>query len=320
MNEDLLQDLRLKLQTRVRRLFSSDWQAFHFGLKQFWQFLQNNPLLAGILEDLEARSIEMDESADAIISGTALGFESEPEHVGVAYFIIKKCVESQNEHIEFSIGSTYRRARQARENLDFFRSHFLEVLYEYIDENIDDRRAMLALLRRYKHRSEWFKRDYLYDLLKADTRKGEKRLALNLYEFLFDQGLNFAIEPNSISGEVDLITAQEGREPLLADVKIFDPDSGKGKSYISRAFNQVYIYTQDYNEPVGYIVIFNVSGKDLEFALDDASQSTPFARHNNKTIFFLTIDIYPHETSASKRGKLQSIVISREDLMADIST
>ncbi|RCV64829.1 hypothetical protein C5S53_06820 [Methanophagales archaeon] len=89
-----------------------------------------------------------------------------------------------------------------------------------------------------------------------------------------------------------MIAAQKSDEPLIADVKIFNPEKGKGTDYIAKGFNQIYLYTLDYNEPFGYLIIYNTSGQDLRFALANQEQTTPFVVHNNKTIFVVTIDIF----------------------------
>ncbi|MDZ7779532.1 MAG: hypothetical protein U5R14_06265 [Gemmatimonadota bacterium] len=122
-----------------------------------------------------------------------------------------------------------------------------EPLYEYIDEKLDTGRAVLGLLLRYKHRCEWFSRSRLFETWQSAEKRGEKVLALDMYQYLFDQGLDFAIEPASASGEADLVEAQTGEERLIADAKIFDPDSGKDVPYLARGVNQLYIYSQDYN-------------------------------------------------------------------------
>src|SRR5262249_30738769 len=83
----------------------------------------------------------------------------------------------------------------------------------------------------------------------------------------------------------------------------------------AKGFNQVHIYTRDYNEPFGYLVVFNTSPLDLKFSLSHSTQRTPFVVHNNKTIFIIVINIYPHETTASKRGTLTTCEICEEDLI-----
>jgi hypothetical protein len=316
MNAEDIQNLRYKLQKRVRRLNSTEYQVFHFSLKQFQGFLKSYPIFVGILDDLERRCPSIEAEAEKIVKASqALVFDNELENATASYFVIKKCAESDDQKVEANVGRTYGKKLNYNDNLEYFKSLFLEPLYEYLDEQLDDQRAILALLRRYKHKCEWFQRKHLFKSWEDNTKIGEKLLALHLYEYLHDQGLDFVIEPSSVSGEVDLIAAQKSDEPLIADVKIFNPEKGKGTDYIARGFNQIYLYTLDYNEPFGYLIIYNTSGQDLRFVLANQEQSTPFVVHNNKTIFVVTIDVFPYETSASRRGRLKTVEITEEDLI-----
>lgn len=316
MNAEYIQNLRYKLQKRVRRLMSTDYQVFHFSLKQFWGFLKSRPIFIDILEDLERRCPSSGAEARKIVlelQGRVFG--NELENAAVSHLVVKQCVESDDPQIEINVGGAYGKEGKYNDWLERFRSLFLESLYEYLDEQLDDQRAILALLRRYKHKCEWFQRQHLFDLWDKDTTRGEKHLALHLYEYLHDQGLDFMIEPSSASGEVDLISAQKSDDPLIADAKIFNPDKGKTKSYIAKGFNQIYSYMLDFNEPFGYLIIYNTSKKDLRFALTNQTQSTPFAVHNNKTIFIVTIDICPNKDSASRRGPLTTVEITEDYLI-----
>jgi hypothetical protein len=164
----------------------------------------------------------------------------------------------------------------------------------------------LSLLRKYKHRCEWFRRAQLFDQGKADTKRGEKVLSYDLYEYLHDQGLQFHIEPQSESGRIDLISAQSSKDRLVADAKIFNPEGGQNPSYIIKGFRQVYDYTKDFNEPFGYLVIFKTCEQDLSIPTQNQESTIPFITHNNKTIFIIVIDIFPYDESASKRGKLKA--------------
>jgi hypothetical protein len=315
MNSEYIQNLRYKLQKRVRRLNSTGYQLYHSTLKQFWGFLKGNELLAGVLEELENRQSAMDiEVTKLIDTNQGWACDTEDENAAFSYYVIKRCAESDDQLI-FKIGLIYSDETNYREMLSDFHSIFVEPLYEYIDEQLDDQRAILSLLRRYKHKCEWFQRKHLFDLWENDTKRGEKILALHLYEYLHDQGLDFSIEPSSISGKADLVAAQNSADPLIADAKIFNPEKGKDIAYLAKGFNQVYIYTLDYNEQFGYLVIFKTCEDDLKFALSNSAQSTPFVSHNNKTIYILTIDIYPHEHSASKRGILKTREITEANLI-----
>lgn len=313
MNRDYVQGIRYKLQKRARRLNSTNYPFFHSGLRLFWRFLHDTPLLAGVLQGLARQDASIEASAQEAIQGKPLIFDEEEAHAAFAYFILKACAETDNQDIEQSVEYVY--THKLENSLEHYKSAFLEPIYEYLDEHLDDQRATLALLRRYKHKCEWFQRDFLYQLWESDTRRGEKRLAMHLYEYLHDQGLDFAIEPRSASGEADLVMAQQTSDPLIADAKIFAPERGKAKDYICASFNQVYTYTLDFNEPFGYLIIFKASPDDLKIELAQSEQGTPFLAHNNKTIFFLVVDIFPHETSASKRGTLRAVEVRADDFV-----
>ena len=60
-----------------------------------------------------------------------------------------------------------------------------------------------------------------------------------------------------------MVSLQQSNDPLIADAKIFNPEAGKSKSYILRGFHQLYQYTCDYNQSIGYLVIFNTSQTPL---------------------------------------------------------
>jgi len=307
MNGEYIQNFREKLRTRVEKLASTGYPIFHSSLRQFWGFLQKYPIFIDILEYLEKHNPLLESEADKIIKESqAIVYNEELENVAISYFVIKKCIESEDQEVEFRIGFTYSGEGEYDSSLKQFKSLFLDPLYHYLDEQLEDQRVILALLRRYKHKCEWFQREHLFDLWESNTQKGEKNLSMHLYEWLYDQGLDFVIEPSSASGEADLIAAQQSKNPLVADVKIFNPDKGRGIQYIAQGFNQIYLYTQDYNEAFGYLIIFNTSGKDLKFAVANQTQGIPSVTHNNKTLFILTIDIFPHEASASKRGLLET--------------
>jgi hypothetical protein len=320
MNAEYIQNLRYKLQRRVRRLNSSDHQFFHYGLKQFWGFLHSYSIFVGILEDLAHRHLLVQTEVEKIFNNVFnnhfhLVHNDETECAAASYFIVKKCIESDHERIEVDVGQVYYGMGKIHEALETFKFLILEPLYEYIDEQLDDQKLTLSLIKRYKHKCEWFQRQFLYDLWNSKTQKGEKLLALHLYEYLHDQGLDFAIEPWSIAGNADLVASQEGDAPFIADAKIFNSGKGRGKEYIAKGFNQIYQYTLTYNQPFGYLIIYKTCEDDLRFSLTNQTESTQFVVHNNKTIFVILIDIFIYEKSASKRGSLKAIEIIEEYLV-----
>jgi hypothetical protein len=317
MNANLVQNLRDKLQKRYRRLNGLGFQLFGSALKQFWGFVHSQPVFVGIIDELRPRFPALEATAERqATTRQAIVCDDENENVAFSYLVLKRCVEAtQQQMLEVRIGQNLTTVNHHDNAVEAFRVAFVEPLYEYLDEQTNDQRAILSLLRRYKHKCESFQRRQLYAAWNADTSKGEEILAFHLYEYLHDQGVEVTIEPYSESGKVDMIAAQNSDDPLVADAKIFNPEKGKGKPYICHGFHQIYQYTLDYNEPFGYLVIFKTCPEDLKFTLEGQEQSVPFITHNHKTIFLITIDIYPHEQSASKRGYLKVYSLTPDELV-----
>lgn len=316
MNSEVLQTHRYNLQKRVRRLASTrDESRYVMTLRQFWNFLAHNPLYQGILDDLRARDVGAAEIVDKIAEGTA-GFapETEERHASLALAMIEKCLAMESKSPVYELSHRLGRADGLEGYVEQFHELLTEPLYEFLDENLDDRRAVLGFLIRYKHRCEWFHRSRLFALWEADTQRGERLLASDMYEYLYEQGLDFVIEPQSASGEADLVSSQLGTDRLVADAKIFDPDKGKSKAYLAAAFNQIYTYTQDYNEAVGYLVVYQTGKQALKLSLPETGSSVPLIMHNNKSIFIVVIDIFPHPRTASGRGRLDVVEVSADDL------
>jgi len=309
MDPLFVQNLRYKLQKRVSRLNSVEPEIFPVTLAQFWRFFDRQPTFIGILEELLAQFPDIEEKVDQIFKGKALHAETEEEAAAIGHGVLRRLVEGGN---VLTLGLTYNRTGKLHDSVETIREVFLMPFYEYVDEQLDDQRAMLALLMRYKHRSEWFHRDRLWDLSQTE-RRGERLLALDLYSYLYDQGIDFTIEPSSITGEIDLIAAQNTPDPLLLDAKIFDGDT-RGKSYIRKGFAQLYTYTQQYNEPFGYLVIYKTTDRDLRFSLR-LSSHIPMVVHNHKTIFLITIDIHLYDKPVSRRGPIQAVEITEEELI-----
>ena len=319
MDTHLLQTLRYKLQKRLKRINAADHQIYHSILVQTLRFFSETSVVEGILDELERRVPSAEKDSEQLSQGKLVTGDNELEHIALAYALLKRTVASDNQYAAVHLGCRFGGGSKFSEGAQFFTDMFIEPLFDYIDEQIDDRRTVLGLLLKYKHHIEWFRRDDLRAKFQANTRKGEKILACDLYAYLHGQGLDFSIEPSSISGEADMVSAQEGPDRLVADVKIFDPDRGKGTSYLHSGFNQVYQYTKDYNDSFGYLVIFKTCPEDLSVNARDQDAGFPFFTHNNKTIFVLVIDIFDYPTPASKRGHLKSYELLEQNLVRTIS-
>lgn len=321
MYSEHLKNLRSKLKRRWERLatINNNNNTFNFAIKQFWKFLNDQSIFVGILQDLELRHPKIDSQVSFIFEkNKQVHFNTEGEQAQAARVLLGKCNgASSDQSLESVFGNIYTGSMKMTERLDAFRI-FIDPLIYYLEEHLDDQRVILELLRRYKHKCEWFHRQRLYELWEKNTKIGEKNLKIDMFDYLYSQGLDFTIEPESISGKADLVAAQNSEDPLIADAKIFNPSKSKGIDYISKGFNQIYTYTCDYNEPFGYLIIFKTCEKDLQISLKIDQHSTPYVTYNNKTIFIITIDVFPHKKSASQRGLLEKYSLTEDSLTESI--
>lgn len=318
MHDELVQSLRYKLQKRVRRLHSAGHAQFYFLLKSFFVWFESQPLLVGVRDTLLARAEELKpEEAIEIIFGpgdeTFFG-DTEVEQAAIGYLLLKRFARSEEDYKLQEVSWKYERHREYDEMLNTVRTVFLEPFYEYIDEHLDDRQAVLGVLRRYKHRCEWFRADELRQTAEEATRSGEGRLAADLYEYLHDQGIDFQFEVVSATGRADLVGAQIGNDRLVADAKLLWPQKGKDKKYLLAGFHQAYTYACEFNEPVAYLVIYKLCPEVLRLELSNPTGQFPSMVLNNKTVFFVVIDVCD-QPPPSKRGGVKTIDITEADLI-----
>jgi hypothetical protein len=320
MDSDYVQHVRYKLQKRLKRLNTASQETFRATLVQTWAFLQENSITKAILDDLERRVPEAEKWAETITANEGRVLPgTELENDAIAYWVLKKCATAPlNQDSDQHGNLQLHLLENTSSHLEPFRLEYVEPLFDYIDEQIDDKRIVLALLRKYKHRCEWFRRVTLLASCNDNTRQGENTLAYDLYEYLHDQGIEFHIEPESAAGRVDLISAQSGMDRLVADTKLFNPTTGQDCGYIIKGFRQVYDYLNDFNELFGYLVIFKTCQQDLAISTNQQESAIPFICHNNKTIFILIIDICDYPDSASKRGKLRAYEITPENFVESL--
>ncbi|MGB7922633.1 MAG: hypothetical protein WCF57_05255 [Pyrinomonadaceae bacterium] len=201
--------------------------------------------------------------------------------------------------------------------VELIRDVAVEGLYEYLDERLDSRSVIYSLLLKYKQRSEWFHRSWLRRVADdgLEGKRGERGLAVDLQAYVFDQQVEFIIEPVSRSGETDLILKDpEGRQ-LILDAKYISEDSSRSEivKKISDGFHQVYRYCEDFNEPDGFLVVFVRSKKRIASELEELDGHR-FLKLGGKTIYYMEVHI-SEELSASRSGQAEEIHISRDELV-----
>jgi hypothetical protein len=202
MQTNYLQNIRYKLQKRIRRLNGAGLNEFLFVLKQFWVFFESYPILTAVRDELLAKFPNASAEVEKRKPGQLVYGDTEEESAAIGYAVLKECA-SQTQ--PYSLATFMSPTPIGRPMLDTLRQAYLEPFYGYLDEHLDDRNFILYCLERYKRTCEWFERDRLFRIWSAETQRGEKLLALDLYRYLFEQGIEFHIEPWSASGEADMV-------------------------------------------------------------------------------------------------------------------
>jgi hypothetical protein len=326
MHTEYLQSVRYKLQKRIRRQKTAGFEIYTSFLTQLLRFLDTEPPLVASQAELADRFPNADSVAEAIIkSGLEAAarskiidapLENEIEWAAVSMGVVRRFSQVSDSRTVTKL-VPQQSSTKYNDYLEAFSDLYLTPFYEYLDERLDDPQFVLGRLVRFKHLCEWFWRDELYRKWEqAPARKGEKTLAMRLYEFLFTEGVNIHIEPWSASGEADMVSSQEGPERLIADAKVFKP--GESKKYILQGFRQIYDYCADYNAAIGYLIIFNTSDKQLRFGVSGSAAPLPRVVLNHKTIFFVVIDLYPHAETASQRPQPDVVDISEDEILGEV--
>ncbi|WKU03738.1 hypothetical protein [Micromonospora sp. HUAS LYJ1] len=197
---------------------------------------------------------------------------------------------------------------------------FVEValapFFDYLSERVGEESSVLYVLERYVRRVEWFDREELYARFQQDTRNGEEVYNLDLQRFLYLEG-NYVThaKPRSASGEADIIGEVDSDDALICDGKIFDAGS-RSKGYLAKGYNQIVQYAQDYQKSVAYLVVFNISGRPLQFPTDESKGvSFPYVDMSGVRVYLVGVRALPPKATASKLGKATPVVVTTEDLI-----
>jgi len=313
----MLTDLRVKLRTRRSRIVSCAYEDFLPQTKQFFDFLDGNSVLTAAVSELLARNQESVAKVQSLTphqrQQVRVTGDTAEEAATIGYVVWREFASQDrlDGFHSFILPGNFDQASGV------YRDWYVEPLFDYLDETLDDANVVLAMLIRYKQKVEWYRRSELLMLYESDTSKGEKSVKQHMFEFLFDQGLAFHVEPAAASGEPDVVSLQDAQHRFIGEVKIFDSES-RGKTYIKKAFYQAYRYCLDYNEPLAYLIVFNVSKRQLRVELPSDREGVPRFEYNHKTIFLVVIDIHEREGTASTLGVAETVTLSASELIQEV--
>jgi hypothetical protein len=194
--------------------------------------------------------------------------------------------------------------------------HIFRPFFQYLSDQVGLGNAVVHVLQRYVAQVEWFDRTNLYARYAQHKRNGEEVYNLDLQRFLFlDGGYITQAKARSASGEADLIGGLDTDDPLICEGKLYD-GSSRGKSYLAKGFHQVIRYAHDYNKTVAHLIVFNLASDLLQFQTDGpAGAWAPYVENAGVRVHLIAVRALPPDKTASKAGKVKTVVISREDLV-----
>lgn len=319
MSENLHEISRRELQQHYERLIRCNHSIKLLQLKYLWKYLHKSPAFSPLLDDIKANNTRLSGFAWSIFHNQQLQDlpDNYLERVYVTYFIFEIMLNDGHEQHPMSIiGGKYNRDTNENDpqiNFSIFNDLFLEPFVFFFLNQIDRSLFILGLLKKYKHRSEWFNKEKLHAFLEKSSI-AEKLLKQNLCKYLYDNGGELYMEPSSPSGEVDLVAIDNSSaQKALIEAKIFDADR-RNKSYIISGYHQAETYLKDHGQSKGYLVIYNTCPQLLSINANP-STSFPYINRDNRLIYFVIVDIFQHDKSASKRKPTINLELKESDFL-----
>ena len=300
-----LRNLRVRLQERRNRLYRTDFMTYDAELRYFLQFLDENTFIRSLLAALDANtSVKFGEwVSEQSVDRKAQFPENEEGRAKVCYGILRMCVDDEQRYGTLEWARHFSLESNFTASLRDLTEAVVDPFVNFLHDRIDDGGNILYLIERFKLNAEWFRRKELYLLYQEDTSVGEASLDQELRASLFEGGIDYPFsQPSSPSGKADIIALLGSDDPLVLEVKVFDPDLSKGKNHLRQGFHQVLRYANDYNQNLGYLVIFNCSDRQLVISSEEGSRAAfpPRISYGGKVFFVIPIDTNPDTTSASK--------------------
>ncbi|MGW4294005.1 hypothetical protein ACWEH1_13245 [Micromonospora chersina] len=317
------QDLQVALRERLRRLLTQEYSLAGHEVRLVVDWVKKQPALRAALA--EAAQIEPNLDLDAFLSGLNnrdLTWTSSTEEgrAVLSWRLMEHIADDDVKHGSDGRAVITMAFASGERNLNDGWRKFVEIgispFFDYLSERVGEENSVLYALERYVRRVEWFDREELYARFQQDTRNGEEVYNLDLQRFLFLEG-NYVThaKPRSASGEADIIGAVDTDDALICDGKIFDAGS-RSKHYLAKGYNQIVQYAQDYQKSVAYLVVFNISGRPLQFPTDEVKGvSFPYIEMSGVRVYLVGVRALPPQATASKQGKATPVTMTREDLI-----
>jgi hypothetical protein len=305
-------DLRVRLKERRNRLYKTDFGAWDNEATLMLAWMWGEPYLAALLSEIGAAPFDVEQWKGEGVGRNGVDFPNDETQRA------KVCLALFAERNVRVVGRSLGGGSNFNDMCEAFVRGIVDPLVYFLEDRIEDGSALLGILERYKHRTEWFHQHELHSRYHAETARGEATLDGHLREYLVDQGIAFPFsQPSSPSGEADVVSL--GEDPLALEIKLFAPDAGKDRAYIRQGFAQAYRYAADYGLPAGYLVVFNLTPASLVFATDHPGRWPATITVGERAVFCITVDANTDRPSASKDRMLARTELDKEFLLVSAS-
>lgn len=314
-------NLRADLQEWKNRLSRAVYNQFGAQLKYFFQNVDGNKQLKGLIYEAIINYPFSDDELNKLIKGDSyhlrkMRFDNSSQQASFCYRFLTFYIINVAKDYNLHEWNSFKTGNFEEVKEDIIENYISPILY-FFHNKLDKSNSTVYLLEKYKRRIEWFTKNDLLAKYMDATKNFEDILEHDLRLFLFDQGIDYPFStPKSSQGKrADIVGAIDTKDPIIIEVKIVDKEKTYGKTRIKEGFNQILQYTNDYNKDAGYLVIFNFDKAEVNFKLKESSKVfPPMMVVNNKTIFFITINMKSLDT-ASGSGEVKTLDINEEDLI-----
>lgn len=338
MDQLLIQRTRYLLRARFRRTQTCPESMLINSCQQLINWINNHPLLKFVISDLSnikgehvdriAQTIsEVPEYRGSYYPGKYMA-ETSLKHSSVCFLLVKGIselgdLEEQKKKFVISCLGEYLNGDahiKFDDAVSVLKDVAVDGLYEYLDEHLDERNSIYSILLKYKQRSEWFRKFRLREFSEngLEGKKGERALAIDVQEYILDQGVEFYVEPASASGEVDLVLKSSEGRYIVIDAKYVKDESTRSSicTKLASGFHQIARYCNDFDVSEGFLVNFVANTTRIRLDLD-STDGFPYLKVGSKIIYYIEVNI-AEEPSASKSGKAVELEISKEELISSI--
>jgi len=309
-------NLQAKLNQKYSLVYGAQSDSYRYEIRYLRDFIQSSPALRAITETLENSNPEIDPSEwvrDKFSMRTYSWPDTESGRAKIIWQFINWWADGAD-----PLG--FSRSFSVSTHLDTMLREMTEQtvrpFVEYLMEQLGSASEVLYMLERFTRRLEWFDQDELYKKYLADTKHGEDTYDAHLRKFLFDQGIDYPFsQPKSASGQVDIAAGLDGDDPLVCEVKLYDPSRNYRVPYVAKGFRQALDYAHDYGKSIAYLVTFNLSDHGLQLPTDEVSKPWPPRLHvEGVTVYLVVVNAKPLP-SASQRGKASPRLVTRDELV-----